>query len=131
VTVAEADWPDGPRLPSKKIVLPNGAPGPWDQYSIREPYRLVDQGKLYLYYKSDFNDAPPRVRAQGLATADDPLGPFTKHPLHPVLNSRHETTRFPFMEGIAALAIHNGLDHNTIQYPASIPARPIRCAAGR
>ena len=32
------------------------------------------------------------------------------------MNSGHETTLFPFMEGIAAFAIHNGLEHNTIQY---------------
>jgi hypothetical protein len=47
-------------------------------------------------------DRPNLIRLQGLATADNPLGPFTKHPLNPVLNSRHETTLFPFEEGVAA-----------------------------
>jgi len=33
-----------------------------------------------------------------------------------VLNSGHETTLFPFREGIAALAIRDGNEHFTIQY---------------
>jgi len=33
-----------------------------------------------------------------------------------VLNSGHETGLFPFKEGIAALAIRHGNEHNTIQY---------------
>ena len=53
---------------------------------------------------------------QGLATADDPLGPFTKHPLNPVINSGHETTLFPFRKGMAALVIRDGNEHSTIQY---------------
>ncbi len=56
------------------------------------------------------------IRLQGLAIADDPLGPFEKCPLNPVLNSGHETGLFPFKEGIAALAIRHGNEHNTIQF---------------
>jgi hypothetical protein len=51
-----------------------------------------------------------------VAIADDPLGPFTKHPLNPILNSGHETAMFPFKQGIAALVSRNGIEHNTIQY---------------
>lgn len=116
VSAAVADSPDGPWRPTERIIVPNGAPGEWDQYSIHDPYPLVYQGKIYLYYKASFNDKNPRVIAQGLAIADDPLGPFIKHPLNPVLNSGHETTLFPFREGIAALVIRNGLEHNTIQF---------------
>jgi hypothetical protein len=116
VTVSVADSPDGPWRASNKIVIPNGTPGAWDQYSIHDPYPLVYRGKIHLYYKSDFNGPPNLIRAQGLATAADPLGPFTKYSLNPVINSGHETTLFPFKEGIAALVIHNGIEHNTIQY---------------
>ena len=52
----------------------------------------------------------------GLAIADDPLGPFKKHPLNPVVNSGHETTLFPFKGGVAALVIRDGNEHDTIQY---------------
>jgi hypothetical protein len=116
VSVAVADSPDGPWTSTHKIVIPNGPEGAWDQYSIHDPYPLVYKGRIYLYYKSDMNGQPKHIRAQGLATADDPLGPFEKCPLNPVLNSGHETGLFPYKEGIAALAIRHGNEHNTIQY---------------
>ncbi|WP_460166952.1 glycoside hydrolase family 117 protein [Thermostilla marina] len=116
VSVAYADSPDGPWTLTHKIVIPNGAPGEWDQYSIHDPYPLVYKGKIYLYYKSDFDGDPQLVRMHGLAIADDPLGPFHKHPLNPIMSSGHETTLFPFREGIAAFAIRDGNEHFTIQY---------------
>ncbi len=116
VTVSYADSPDGPWIPTHKIVIPNGNKNAWDQYSIHDPYPLVYNGKIYLYYKSDFDGTPNLVRMQGLAISENPLGPFEKHPLNPVLNSGHETTLFPFRSGIAALIIKDGNEHNTIQY---------------
>ncbi|MDU0353150.1 family 43 glycosylhydrolase [Paraglaciecola aquimarina] len=119
VAVSYADSPDGPWTPYNQIVIPNGAPGEWDQYSIHDPYPLVHDGKIYLYYKSDFSKQDERrglVRMQGLAIAENPLGPFKKHPLNPVLSSGHETTLFPFKKGVAALAIRDGNERNTIQY---------------
>lgn len=116
VAVSYADSPNGPWTPYNKIVIPNGGEGEWDQYSIHDPYPLVYKDKIYLYYKSDFNGQPNVIRMQGLAIADDPLGPFEKHPLNPVMNSGHETTMFPFKEGIAALVIRDGNEHYTIQY---------------
>ncbi|MDV7187161.1 family 43 glycosylhydrolase [Lutibacter sp. TH_r2] len=116
VAVSYADSPDGPWTPYNKVVIPNGPEGAWDQFSIHDPYPLVYKGKIYLYYKSDSNGQPNLIRMQGLATADNPLGPFTKHPLNPVMNSGHETTMFPFKEGIAALVIRDGNEHFTVQY---------------
>lgn len=116
VTASVAESPDGPWRPVGKVIIPNGAPGEWDQFSIHDPYPLVYRGKIYLYYKSDYNGLPNIIRGQGVAMADDPLGPFTKYALNPVMNSGHETTMFPFKEGIAALVIHNGIEHNTIQF---------------
>lgn len=116
VAVSYADSPDGPWTPYNKIVIPNGAKGEWDQFSIHDPYPLVYKDKIYLYYKSDFDGNPHLIRMQGLAMADNPLGPFKKHPLNPVITSGHETTLFPFKKGIAALVIKDGNEHNTIQY---------------
>lgn len=116
VAVSVAKSPTGPWLPADQVIIPNGPKDAWDQFSIHDPYPLVHRGQIYLYYKSDANGRPLNIRMHGLATADDPLGPFTKHPLNPVMNSGHETTLFPFKSGIAALAIHNGLEHNTVQY---------------
>ncbi len=116
VAVSWADSPDGPWTAYNKIVIPNGAEGEWDQYSIHDPYPLVYNGKIYLYYKSDFDEKPDKVRMQGLAIASDPLGPFVKHPLNPVINSGHETSLFPFKNGIAALVYKDGNEHNTVQW---------------
>jgi hypothetical protein len=116
VALSYADSPDGPWTPYNKIVIPNGPEGAWDQYSIHDPYPLVYKGKIYLYYKSDFGKKGEWIRMQGLATADNPLGPFTKHPLNPVISSGHETSLFPFKTGIAAMVYKDGNEHNTVQY---------------
>ena len=120
VAVSYADSPDGPWTSANKVVIPNGPEGSWDQYSIHDPYPLVHNGKIYMYYKGDFDKRdelkPSKIRMQGLAIAEDPLGPFTKHPLNPVINSGHETTLFPFKEGVAAIVQRDGQEHNTIQY---------------
>jgi hypothetical protein len=116
VAVSWADSPDGPWTAVNRIVVPNGPKGAWDQFAIHDPYPLVYRGKIYLYYKSEANGKPEPVRLLGVAITDDPLGPFEKHPLNPVLNSGHETGLFPFKEGIASLASRHGNEHNTIQY---------------
>ncbi|GGZ84297.1 glycoside hydrolase family 117 protein [Algibacter mikhailovii] len=120
VAVSYAYSPDGPWIPTHKVVIPNGPEGSWDQYAIHDPYPLVHDGKIYLYYKSGLDKRlelnPSKVRMHGLAIADNPLGPFIKHELNPLLNSGHETTLFPFKEGVAALIIKDGMERNTIQY---------------
>ncbi|EMI46771.1 Glycoside hydrolase, family 43 [Rhodopirellula sp. SWK7] len=116
VSASVADSPDGPWTPSNKIVVENGPPGSWDQYVIHDPYPLVRDGKIYLYFKGEMGGTPLPVRAQGLAIAEHPFGPFKKHPLNPVINSGHETSLFPFRTGLAALVSRHGLEHNTIQY---------------
>ncbi|WP_347840282.1 hypothetical protein [uncultured Draconibacterium sp.] len=116
VAVSYADSPDGPWTPTNEIVIPNGPEGAWDQYAIHDPYPLVHDGKIYLYYKSAFNRPGNVWVAGGLAIAEDPLGPFEKYPLNPVLNSGHEVTLFPFKEGVAAIVAKDGNEHFTVQY---------------
>ncbi|GJM62612.1 glycoside hydrolase family 117 protein [Persicobacter diffluens] len=116
VAIAYADSPDGPWTHANKVVIPNGPEGAWDQFSIHDPYPIVRDGKIYLYYKSDADGDPILVRMQGLAIADDPMGPFVKHPQNPVITSGHETTLFPFKEGMAAMVIKDGNEHFTMQY---------------
>ncbi len=116
VSVSVSDSPDGPWKATGKVVIPNGGKGEWDQYTIHDPHPFIYRDKIYLYYKADFDGDPNLVRMTGLATADHPLGPFEKHPLNPVMNSGHETTLFPFKEGMAALVIKDGNEHFTVQY---------------
>ncbi len=123
VAMSYADSPDGPWTPLNKIVIPNGAPGEWDQYAIHDPLPIVYNGKIYLYYKSDYNRFDNTlegkrltIRSTGLAIADNPFGPFEKSPLNPVLNSGHETNMCRFKEGIVAIMAKDGPEVNTIQY---------------
>lgn len=116
VTMSWSDSPDGPWQSCGELVVPNGEPGSWDQFSIHDPYLLVYNNKIHLYYKAAYGDRPEYLVGNGLAIADSPEGPFEKHPLNPLLNSGHETCYFPFKQGIAALAIRNGNENNTIQY---------------
>ena len=120
VSMSYADSPDGPWTATNKIIIPNGHEGTWDQYAIHDPYPLVHNGKIYLYYKSAYNRNQDRdkhrVVSAGLAIADNPAGPFKKCPLNPVLNSGHEVCLFPYKQGVAAICIKDGNEHNTIQY---------------
>ena len=115
VAASYADSPDGPWTPSNGVIIPNGKEGEWDEFAIHDPYPLVHNGRIYVYYKCAFNRPNLWVGA-GLAIADDPLGPFEKHPLNPLFNSGHETALFPFKEGVAAMIIKDGTEHFTIQY---------------
>ncbi|WP_299555915.1 glycoside hydrolase [Seonamhaeicola sp.] len=116
VTASWADSPDGPWTPAGKIVIENGPEGSWDQYAIHDPYPLVHDGKIYIYYKSAFNRPNPVWVGGGLVIGDDPLGPFEKHPLNPLTSSGHEVSLFPFKEGVAAITVKDGTEHFTIQY---------------
>ncbi|MCK5172432.1 MAG: alpha-L-fucosidase, partial [Planctomycetes bacterium] len=105
----------------RRVVIDFGKEGEWDSNAIHDPYPLVYNGKIYLYYKG----SPGKqgrdgtiVRAQGVAIADNPLGPFVKSPLNPVLNSGHETCLFPWKNGIAAILSLDGPEKNTVQYAA-------------
>lgn len=120
VSASWSDSPDGPWTSTDRTIIHTGEPGEWDQDAIQDPHPIVYGGKIYTYYKAAYNKWPD-VRDKymvglGLAIAEDPLGPFVKNRLNPVLNSGHETTFFPFKEGIAALVIKDGNERSTMQY---------------
>ncbi len=116
VSMSYADSPDGPWTHFEGEVIPTGEPGAWNQFAIHDPFPLVHNGKIYIYYKSAFNRPDRLWVGNGLATADSPEGPFTHHPKNPVLASGHEVSVFPFREGLAAIVTTDGLERNTIQY---------------
>ncbi|MGQ1788106.1 MULTISPECIES: family 43 glycosylhydrolase [unclassified Saccharicrinis] len=116
VGVAYADNINGPWTHVNEVVIPTGTKGEWDQFAIQAPTPLVHDGKIYVYYKAAFNRPQTVWSGIGLAIAEDPLGPFEKHPLNPVQNSGHEICFFPWKEGVASLTIRDGSEHFTIQY---------------
>jgi hypothetical protein len=81
VTLAVADSPDGPWRPLGRPVLEPSEAGAWDGACIHDPFPLVYRGKVYLYYKGQPRkpiDRDTMIRAQGVAMADRPEGPFQK-----------------------------------------------------
>ncbi len=119
VTVAWADSPSGPWTKSGKPVVNRGEKGEWDDAAIHDPNLLIFKGEIYLYYKGqnyDMHNPKAITRAQGLAVASDPLGPFVKSKFNPVTNSGHETNYFPFRDGIATTVSIDGPEKNTVQY---------------
>ncbi len=117
-SMAWADSPDGPWHRVDGPVVELGAEDEWDGKAIHDPYPLVYRGKVWLYYKgAPLYPSPDKIiRAQGVAIADSPEGPFEKSSLNPVLNSGHETCFWPWKEGIAALVSLDGAEKNTVQY---------------
>jgi hypothetical protein len=119
VTVAEADSPGGPFRAIGRPVVSPGGPDDWDCACIHDPFPLIYKGRIYLYYKGSPGQkrgGDNIIRAQGVAIADNPAGPFEKSPLNPVLNSGHETCLWPYKTGIAALVSLDGPEKNTVQY---------------
>lgn len=120
VSMAWADSPLGPWHKTTDPVIKQGELEDWDSMAIHDPYPLVYKGKIWVYYKGENlrvgGDPVNMVRAQGVAIADTPEGPYVKHPMNPVTNSGHETFLFPYNEGIAAVLTFDGIEKNTIQY---------------
>ncbi len=119
VTVAEADSPGGPWRPLGRPVLEPGGAEDWDCACIHDPFPLIYKGRIHLYYKGSPGQkrgGKNIVRMQGVAMADDPLGPFEKSRLNPVINSGHETCMWPWKQGVAALVSLDGPEKNTVQW---------------
>ena len=119
VTIAIADSPHGPWTRLGRPIVEPGGPDDWDCNCIHDPFPLIYKGKVYMYYKGSPGQkrgGANIIRAQGVAIADHPEGPYKKSPLNPVLNSGHETCLWPYKEGIAAIVSLDGPEKNTVQY---------------
>ena len=118
-TIAEASSPKGPWKRADKVIVDFGKEGEWDSNAIHDPYPLVYNGKIYMYYKGSPGKGGRGgtiIRAQGVAIANSPYGPYEKSPLNPDINSGHETVLFPYKGVLAAMVSLDGPEKNTIQY---------------
>lgn len=94
IGVAVADHPGGPWRRSDTPLL-DVRPGSWDHLITTNPSVIRGpDGRFLLMYKTVGEGEMPfgGQVVHGVATADDPLGPFERHP-EPVLS--HPTDRFP------------------------------------
>jgi hypothetical protein len=96
IGVAVADHPAGPwKRFDKPLIDVDPTPGSWNHLIASNPtVAQGPDGKFLMFYKTVADGKRPFGGAvlHAAATADDPLGPFKKHP-EPVL--RHPTVKFP------------------------------------
>ena len=107
------------RATSGSPVITPSETGAWDDACIHDPYPLIYKGLIWLFYKGQNNSKGENgylIRAHGVATSDNPEGPFEKSVLNPISNSGHETCLWPYKEGIATLVSLDGPEKNTIQF---------------
>lgn len=136
IGMAWAESPDGPWTRLEHPVLTPGSAGRWEQggdndselveefgdwdsHKIHDPFVLVKDGKVWLYYKGQPMGWPMKncgAIGWGVAVADRPEGPFIKSPLNPITNSGHETCLFPWHGGIASINAHDGPEKDTLQF---------------
>ncbi|MGC9320589.1 MAG: glycoside hydrolase family protein [Armatimonadota bacterium] len=85
IGVAVADSLDGPWERFDRPILGPGMHGAWDWLMATNPALVRHpDGQFWLYYKAwDFSDGKRKI---GLAVADDPLGPYEKHPDNPLID---------------------------------------------
>lgn len=122
VSVAYSNDPGKEFTKLNKPVILNGNSDEWDGFTIHDPTPVVFKNKIYMYYKSDYNDRNEdksnykKLRSIGLATSDDPLKVFEKCPSNPVMSSGHECGLFRYEDGICLVVARDGHEHNTIQF---------------
>ena len=131
IAIAWSDSPAGPWTKSPAPILepdPSGevdekgipehaaVKGAWDSLQVHDPELLYREGKFWLYYKGEGIGYHHMESKWGVATADSPLGPYTKSPYNPVTNSGHEVVVWQYDGGVAGLVNRCGPEKNTIQF---------------
>ena len=84
VTIHLGSSADGLRWEDLGPALAGGPPGAWDESGVIAPYVVIDRGVFHLYY-TGFRGGDLATRELGVATADSPRGPWTRHPGNPIL----------------------------------------------
>ena len=108
IGLAVAASPDGPfvKVKNNPVLTISKDSADFDSYRIDDAALLVKDHKIWLYYKGRsiiYGKAGPRFTKMGVALADNPEGPFVKHP-SPIIDKGHEVLIWNQHGGIASLA---------------------------
>lgn len=105
IGIAVSDSPDGPweKLESNPALRNSENPEEFDSHLIDDACLIKREGKYWFYYKGRQLGKKASETQLGLATADKPEGPYTKHPSSPVIPGNHEVLVWPEGDGVAAL----------------------------
>jgi len=109
IGVAVATRPEGPwrKLPQNPVLRPSSRPDDFDSMRVDDACLIVRAGRYWLYYKGRQKDRSPGRTRMGVAIADQPEGPYHKHPAGP-LHRGHEVLVWPHGTGVASLATAAG-----------------------
>ncbi len=105
IGLAVADSPDGPweRLPGNPILQTSEDHQAFDSLRVDDACLIVRKAKYWLYYKGrQWNKGPGQTK-MGVAIADEPQGPYVKHPGNPIIQGNHEVLVWPQGQGVAAM----------------------------
>lgn len=105
IGIAVADSPDGPweKLANNPALSNSDNPKDFDSHLIDDACLIVRDGKYWFYYKGRQIGKSPSGTQLGLAIADNPEGPYIKHPSNPIIPGNHEVLVWPEGDGVAAL----------------------------
>lgn len=105
IGVATSSRPLGPfQRAGEKPLLGVGPPGSWDDKYVACAFILKERSnKYYMYYSAkragEDEQHNRNIYSIGIATADNPLGPWKKHPANPIIHD------FGF---VGSVVKHNG-----------------------
>ena len=118
VGVATSTSPFGPwkRCGTEPILCCSDDPLAFDSLRVDDTCIVVMNGEYRMYFKGRPWEQPPSKTRMGVATATDPLGPWTKYEGNPVLDSGHEVCVWPHGTGIGCMVSNTGPQGNTLQY---------------
>ncbi len=108
IGLAVADDPAGPwkKFEGNPVLSPSDDSARFDSMRVDDAALLVREDKIWFFYKGRTKGKGPTETKMGVAFADSPTGPFTKHgePLH----GGHEVMIWPQDKGVASLATAAG-----------------------
>ena len=108
IGLSVADAPEGPwvKYSGNPILTPSEDAARFDSMRVDDAAFAVRDGRIWFFYKGRIRGKGPGETKMGVAFADAPTGPFTKHgePLHP----GHEVMVWPQGKGVASLATAAG-----------------------
>ncbi len=109
IGAAVSDSPNGPwtKLPANPLLTPSDDPSLFDSMRVDDASFIVRDGKIWFYYKGRQLDHTPGETKMGVAVAEDPGGPYRKHPAA-ALHRGHEVMVWPHGAGVASLATAAG-----------------------
>jgi beta-xylosidase len=119
IGLAVSDSPDGPwmKLETNPVLKTSEDTNLFDSMRVDDCCLIVRDGRYWLYYKGRQWDNTPGNTKMGVAIAEKPEGPYTKHPANPVVHGGHEVLVWPYGDGVVAL-INIGPEElrQTLQY---------------